>query len=415
MSTGTQRFHIPTLMAVCLCCVVIGLYITQAQYFRSIDNAIYDTFLELSVGGEPSSTPLFIDIDEKSLEKYGQWPWPRHVMASMVETLAEHKAAAIGMDILFVEPDRSSQVSGQDNDSIFAEILAKTPSVLATYVTSDKEMLPLPKDLPEFEIISFMLTEGVEHEAIAPLLQGTRALLPLPALRAVTPLGNIGTFTDDDGVARSLPLLTFVSDRPFFSLALRTYMRAHNIKSVKVSCDTDGLNTVSVGDVSIPVQSDGSVLIPYRSGTNVYAAISAADVLQGNIKQADIEGRICIIGTSAPGLHDMVVTPLAAQYPGAAVHLSLIDGIESGTFITVPAHTIALQLLCMLGIGLFYILVLRRLSGLVYRAILLCLCVIPTVASWFLFQNNVFFSPLYATLLVGVLAVPLRVHKQKEQ
>ncbi len=409
---STQSTYRTMFVALCISCAMIGLYISQFHHFRSLDYAIYDSLLQLSAHKQPSQKPLFIDIDEKSLEAYGQWPWPRDLIASTLETLSAHKAAAIALDILFAEPDRSSQA----NDDIFADILAKTPSVLGTYVNSDKNTLPLAlppvTDLPHFDDIAFFMTDTDQAALSAHIPQGTHALLPLPKLRAVSPLGNITSFMDHDGVIRSLPLLMTASDRIFLSLALRTYMRAYDIKTVKVYGDSDGLHAVQVGDVRIPVQPDGSVLLPYRAGKNVYQRISIADVLQGKIAQEDIEGRFCVIGASATGLHDIVKTPLALQYPGAAIHLSLLDSIDSQHFMTIPRYTHAIQIACMLGMGLICALLLPRLSALMYSAVLFLLLVLPPLVTWFLFQNSVFLSPLYTTLLVGALALYVRPQKK---
>ena len=94
-----------------------------------------------------------VDIDEKSLEALGQWPWPRTVIAELLTKLQRAGAAAVAFDILFAEPDRTSpntilkqwrrfeSVSGNpelsdlisklpDHDEVLASTLKRLPTVL---------------------------------------------------------------------------------------------------------------------------------------------------------------------------------------------------------------------------------------------------------------------------------------------
>lgn len=142
-----------------MCFIILCLYIAQPYFITQIDRQIYDSYLRATGGGEPSPTPAIIDIDEESLLTYGQWPWPRHKIARLLKIVTESGVAAIGLDIMFAEPDRTSPIilqkslqesfgveltfSGlpqilEDNDKFFATILQSTPSVLGSYIQFSK-------------------------------------------------------------------------------------------------------------------------------------------------------------------------------------------------------------------------------------------------------------------------------------
>ena len=141
------------------CCLVIvcvfGLYLAQPALLKQLERGIYDLLLHTRAGGEPSPVPVLVDIDEKSISELGQWPWPRYQMARLIEELTLDGAAAIGLDILLAEPDRSSPLRVkehlerdlgarldyqiepkilEDNDLLLAEVIKQCPVVLGAYL-----------------------------------------------------------------------------------------------------------------------------------------------------------------------------------------------------------------------------------------------------------------------------------------
>src|SRR4030042_1938198 len=79
----------------------------KPTFFDFFNNRVYDTLLSANPG-QPSPIPLIVDIDEKSLRQYGQWPWPRYRIAILLEKLGDLGALSIGLDMLFAEEDRTS-------------------------------------------------------------------------------------------------------------------------------------------------------------------------------------------------------------------------------------------------------------------------------------------------------------------
>ncbi len=406
---------------------MVFLYIWQPVILQQSDRHIYDIFLTLNGGGEPSPTPALLDIDEKSLEEFGQWPWPRHLMAKIIATLTENGAAAIGLDILFVEPDNASVLSLQrsfkrhfnldiplddipkslhDNDKILASIVAQTPTVLGVYNRYAGEHVTLPNDLPR--------TEGIVERTIlggpsprANLLTGTSASLPLPELRAVAPLGSLNVAPDPDGIIRSIHLISQMDGRIIISLSLRSLMLGMGINTLVLMGGPDGLQAIKLGKYSIPVTPDGRFIVPFRGPRGYYPTIRAADVLNNNIKREDIAGRVFIVGTSAPGLLDIRATPFDSVYPGFEVHTTVIDAILSNRYMEMPAWIPGAQVLSTALAGIIATLAFSLAPAIIYLPIFVGLIASSIWGSWFIYQAGIYISPLYVMLTVVALAVVL--------
>lgn len=164
-----RRFALTLLTSLLVSVLMLLLYISQPPLLHQIDQKIYDAFLTSRVAPPPSTVPVLVDIDENSLARYGQWPWPRYLVARLIENLSRNGAASVALDILLAEADRSSpKVLRQqlrrdfgaeldlgalpqqlvDNDVLLAETLAQSPSVLGIFMQFKKGLSP-PSPLPK--------------------------------------------------------------------------------------------------------------------------------------------------------------------------------------------------------------------------------------------------------------------------
>ncbi|MDR1311281.1 MAG: CHASE2 domain-containing protein, partial [Burkholderiaceae bacterium] len=194
-------------IAVILCMTV--LYIAQPPLISRLDWKIYDTLLPLRAMPTPSPVPVIIDLDETSLAEYGQWPWPRYLVADLLYALNAYQVAAVGLDIMFAEPDRASPdhlreslkrdksatlnldnlpSTLRDYDQLLAKSLQKTPAVLGFYSRFDRtaKTLPFPADI---KLVSHASPGAIPLERT--LQSAKSAILPLPVLRNNAPAGFI--------------------------------------------------------------------------------------------------------------------------------------------------------------------------------------------------------------------------------
>ncbi len=410
-----------------ICAALLGLYALQLEILRQADRNIYDVFLRYGAGGTASPTPAFVDIDEKSLAHLGQWPWPRNVLGKLLKVLTENGAQAIGLDILLSEQDNTSLTRVQhsfqqsfnihlpldtipeelrDNDKIFAQILAQTPTVLGSYVRFSGKKTNLPIAMPPPEgLVEITPPHGVGPRTF--MLTGQGITLPLPEFRAVAPLGTINVDPDPDGIVRSVPLLTQVDGRVMISLGLRSLMRALNQNTLILRSNQEGLSNVSLGKYTFPVTPDGHFTLAFRGSRGYYPTFSALDIIQNKIPMEEIQGRIFIVGTSAAGLLDLRATPFDGSYPGAEIHAVVIDTILSNRAMEIVPLTPGVQVETVLLFGLTGTLIFALVPAISYLP-LLGICIFIIIArSWHHFQNEVYTSPLYSVLTLTCLAVGL--------
>jgi len=427
-SIFTKQRWILLIFGFCITLCILLLYIAQPAIIQQGDRQIYDRFLRASGGGKAAAAPAIIDIDEASLRHYGQWPWPRHLMAQLIRKLTESGAASIGLDIMIAEPDRSSPVNLQqslregfgvemdfiglpenlrDNDKLLASIISQTPTVLGFYVQFEKEnFTPLPKTLARHVGLMDRIPKG----AIPPrdrILRGTGVTLPLPVLLEVAPIGMLNVAPDVDGIVRAVPLVLMVDDRVFPTLGLRTLMRALGTKNLALESDSDGLCAVYMGKYRIPVTPEGLFYIPFRGPRGTYPYFSAKDILEDKVPASELEGRVLLMGTSAPGLLDIRATPFDPIYPGVESHAAVIDAILSNRSIELPSWIPGAQMFSILVMGIIATIAFGFAPAFVYIPLLVLFSTGSVGTTWYIFQKGIFISPLYSLVTVVALMISL--------
>ena len=249
MKTLVKNFGallVPT-AGIAITLLVAGLYVYQPGWLRVLDHKVYDTVLGAKHSTQTSGAVLIVDIDEKSLQKYGQWPWPRYRMALLLEELKQAGVAAVGMDILFAEADRSSpailrqelksdldvdlEFSGlpealMDNDRIFARTLANGPFVLGFFFEFEKGGKK-EGDLRLKDINPAVVRKNTEAGPDEYLIAAPAVLPPLQTLcEAVPGTGFINTIWDRDGVLRNTPMLIWHEGKVYANLGVIVLMTA---------------------------------------------------------------------------------------------------------------------------------------------------------------------------------------------
>jgi adenylate cyclase len=337
---------------------------------------------------------VIVDIDTKSLGEVGRFPWSRNVLARLVDQLAGHyKAAAIGFDISFPEPDTSSGYAvlerlaahdlkddpalharlaqlrpALDYDGLFARALQDRPVVLGYNLAEVKRgALPPP---------AFTLADLKGRDLVAYAAEGYEAnLARLQA--AARGAGSFTVISDDDGMVRSTSLLQRIGDGYYPSLALATaavYLDASAIAPVFDTADTDSgaADFIRVSGARrarrIPVGLGLLTNVQFRGPGGpqggAFRYVSAADVLAGRVKREVLEGAIVLVGTTAPGLQDLRATPVNKEYPGVEVHANVIKSILDEHYKTHPDYAAGIEYVQVIVVGLVLALLLPALAPL---------------------------------------------------
>ncbi|MEN6542907.1 adenylate/guanylate cyclase domain-containing protein [Parvibaculum sp.] len=373
---------------------------------------------------DPSLPVRIVDIDEASLKRYGQWPWPRTVMAKLRDKLAEDGAATVAFDVMFAEPDRTSldriaaglpkkaadaliAATGplQGNDDIFAASIARSPTVLAVTL-NHTQSAPGLKSKAGFAIAG---------DDPRPFLQTfTGAVDNLPQMDAgAQGLGSVNWIPDRDEVVRRVPLMFAKDGEIIPSLAAEALRVAQGastfvLKSSNASGETafgqaTGLNHVRIGQFEVPTDPDGAVWLKYRpSHPETY--IPAWRVISGEVNPDDISGRIIFIGTSAAGLIDLRATPLAQGVPGVEVHAQILEHILTGKFLTRPDYALSIELAIFTVLAIGIATLMLRTSALVAAPISLAIIAALPIGGWFAFVKvGLLFDPLYPALCLFLI------------
>ncbi|MBW8372261.1 MAG: CHASE2 domain-containing protein [Thiobacillus sp.] len=325
-----------------------------------------DSFLKYSANGKTAQNAVVIDIDDASLSAAGQWPWPRYRMASLVQAIADGKPAAIGLDILFSEPDRTSLNNIQksfkqdfdldisfvgaspglsDNDGYFGKILSGTGAVGARYFYFDHISKAEISTKPEFHFTG--RTDLLSLNDAPGVLNNTYEISSQLKFS-----GFLNNQPDSDGMLRRIPLLIQHRGVIYPHLSLATFMRSLGVDSAVIEEDGNG-PVIHVGNHSIPINKNGFALLRFNGKPHLYPAISAVDILNGSSHPAaDINGKIVFIGSSAAALNDLHSTIFDPQFPGLKSQAVIIENIMADSFIREPSWAETAILLACIATGL---------------------------------------------------------------
>jgi adenylate cyclase len=385
-----------------------------------------------------------IDIDDASLARLGQWPWPRSRLAELTNRLATSGAAAIGYDILFAEEDRLSPRAllrmlpeGPDRQALekglasrgaldadpLRDAFAAAPVIAALVLNHEQWPAGLrPK-------VNFV-TLG--DSPIGALAQFSGAVPPLPALReAARGLGVIQYLPDQDLVVRRVPMV-FAGGRAgerqmfpgFAAENLRLALRSDTpiIKSTNASGEwgaggRTAVVAMKVGNFEIPLESDGSLRVHF-AGSQSGRTIPAWRVLDGSAPRNEIEGRIVLIGSSAASLIDLRSTPLETRVAGVDIHAEAIEHIAMGARLARPDWMPGAEALAILLLGVVIVLIARGFRPLLSAALAGAIIAGGAMASWLLFSRaELLVDPLIpgVSLLTAWLAATIGVYRRTER
>lgn len=428
--------------------ITIGLLLTivfclQASSFLSIpllgrlDGFLYDTKVRLNTLPGVDPRIVIIDIDEKSLQEReiggeGRWPWPRDRLALLVNRLfADYDVILTGFDVIFSERDESSGIRTIDElakkqlknnadfqsqyasiktalnyDAQFAESFKDRAIILGLSFSTNgdhakKGTLP-PSDLSTNEI-PITLVNALKRDGFTANLKLLQA--------SATDGGHINPIVDPDGIIRKIPMLIQHGDHYYESLGLaaaRNLLCSLPIKPLLAQGATantlGGLEFLDVGGAMLPVDQELATYIPYRGPYKSFEYISAADVLGKKIPKEKLEGKIVLVGATAPGLLDLRTTPVGNAYPGVEIHANLIAGILDGTIKQAPLWTQAVNLLLIAILG-FALSVLLPFMSPLWGSIAASLTLLSvSLLNWYSYQEG------YVLPIAGLLGSLLLIY-----
>ncbi len=343
---------------------------------RHLSDKSIDLVLGATPPPESESNIVIVEIDEMSLKKYGQWPWPRYLFARLLKTIQDSGAASIGIDVIFPERDRNSPKSWQetlarefgytvdtskipvellDHDAFLAKTLAQGPFVLGYQFIfgqgqeAQAQCQPPPVALTRTSKSGGPIADMSFHRADGVLCNYQ------PLAEAAPGAGFLNGTPDRDGLVRRLPLLIEYKKQLYPSFALALLMQFQGQRSVLLQTDAFHINHLAFADLHIPVDLQGNFLLgPFQSPP--FLRYSAVEILEGKIDAVQLQKKIILVGSTAAGLARGYPTPFSStdslvdlQATALRSLLSALQAIRTPIF---PFCEAVISLLLCLGLAM---------------------------------------------------------------
>jgi len=375
------------------------VYLNNPILLDTMDKKIKDSFFVLRGDIPTTDMVSIIDIDEKSLAKFGQWPWDRKIIAKIVTNLTNAKAGIIGYDIFFAEHD----AKGKANDYIFAQALQNSPSILGIMFNFEQNITK--NTLPNIPAI--FIQKNFTKEFL-PIAKGYLANIPI-LQQSVYSSGFVNMIPDNDGIVRYVPLIIKYKDSFYPSLAFEMYRLAKGYSKIYINYTPNGIESINLENKqTIKTDRFGRMFINYRGKQGKFHYISALDVYNNDFNKSLVANRFVIMGTTSAGLFDLRATPFESVYPGVEIQATLLDNLLKNDIISKPENEELINILIMLLVSVLSAVIIYRFSA-VYSFIGVMLLVTGTYyAQYYYFvHEKTILNTIYPLVLIVVISLVL--------
>ncbi len=386
--------------------ILLNLLFYKGDFLEYFDYKSYDILNLLDQKDEPNDSVVVVDIDEKSLDAFGQWPWSRLILAHLLDKINSAHPASIGVDIIFAEQDKTSPIvfkrfyndffsyklkldglpkELEDNDKIFAQALKNSRVSLAVFI-NDKYKKKVPCKVNVNGLI-------VKDDSFITYKTDSLLCNVSQLQNAVKNVGFINSSVDKDGVFRRLPLFAKYDDQIIPALSISTLINVDNIV-------LNGNFLEFIGQ-KIRMGQNSEVLLSF-SKKNIFKTVSVLDVLAGRVKDEIFRGKFVLIGTTATGLHDRFIASSGELLAGVYVHATLIDNLLKNELRFEYPHSKEINFILanFLLLALLYLMFIKRHVEVVFS--FLAIVFIFLIVSYLYFLKGVFISPAHFVVTLGI-------------
>ncbi len=313
--------------------------------------AWFDGYQRVAPRSVHAMPAVVVEVDARSLAALGRWPWPRSLLAELVERINRHQPAAIGVDILMPEPDplsperllhRAGAVSPAEarelarlpsNDALLSRALAAAPAVLA--VAGMPERTGMPLRAPPF-LVQDSTPAGANERAAPRVERFAGALTSIDELnRAATGWGIISA-NPVGGVIRRVPLVAEIDGTLIGALSIELFRVAAREPALRLVVSGPSVRGIAIGQGFVATETDGGARV-YFSLRNGARFVSAIDVLQDRIDPERLRQKLALIAVTGLGLGEYHYTPVGERMPGSEIHAQLLENLYEGTLLHRPA------------------------------------------------------------------------------
>jgi len=431
-----RKFGFSRLICLVLLIGIAALRIADFEPIQELRVRTFDFYQRFDPRIKTSRPVTIIDIDEQSLKKIGQWPWPRTHIADMVINLANLGAVAIGFDVVFSEPDRLNPdvlaKSMRYLDDLTRNRLRELPSndqILADAIRRARVVLgetglasvvsEIDKELP----FTGFATRGETTEDPQPRFFEFPGLLRnVPVLEKVA--AGRGLFTivpERDGIIRRVPMMLQAQGQMMPSLSLEMLRVVSGTSTILAKYDRNGVKSIALRGLDIPTDKHGELWVHFaHQDPSIY--VPATSVLDGTAPVEKIRGKLVLIGTSAVALNDIKTTPVSAVMPGVEIHAQVLEAALTRAVLAQPNYAIGVELLGAMLLGLLVIIFAPNFGPATLVGVGALFATLLIGTSWYFYREHRllidFTYPLLSTTaiyLTLVFASFVREQRQRKQ
>ncbi len=347
---GRQTARVRILGGVVLAGLALVLAAGGGQHLL-LQTAWFDACQTLFPRQVETSPATIVQIDDRSLARFGRWPWPRTLLAQLIHTISGAQPAAIGIDIVMPEPDPLSpdvllpriDVSGAlsdllgelpSNDKELANALASAPTVLI--VAGSRGAAVIPLHAAPIVVRDERASAVSAAHAVSRLIEFPGAMASLPILDNAASGWGFGSADDHSGVLRRVPLVANVNGTLAPALPVEMWRIALHAPAVRIATARGEVKGVAVGNRYFPTEADGRARI-WFSHRDPSRFVSAIDVLEGRVDPARFAHKFVLIGVTAAALGDYLWTPVGDKMAGSEIHAQLLENMYDGTLLVRPS------------------------------------------------------------------------------
>jgi adenylate cyclase len=352
------------------------LQIAVPALFNTPRRALFDSYQLHMPRDHRHDGAIIVAIDESSLKLVGQWPWPHRKVAELISRILQGKPSALGIDMIWAEPDRQSPEQwireAGDLPAPLANAILQLPHS-DDQLAKALESGPVVLGIGGLFNTPFQEDEGpttpVQTKDLQPpfdrpdppnvLLSFGTTLRSIPALdEAASAHGSLTVRPDDDGIFRSLPIMSLLSGRLAPSLVPEMLRVANNGGFPRILFDGNAITAARIGEYFVATQRDGTVLVNF-SPHDDQRFVSAQSVLRKKnpVSPEIFHNKLVFLGITALGLPDQRNTPVGFM-PGVEIQAQLLENILQQKLARRPDWSLGVELALTALAGLAMILVL---------------------------------------------------------
>lgn len=384
-------------IAVSITVAIVALYLLSPAFLEIVELKALDVRFKSRPRIKPGDEVVILTIDEKSLDELGRWPWPRSIIARLIDSLTAYEVKVMGFDIVFAEPSQDKK-----EDARLAKAVKDSGRViLGHYFSFGRENHGIEgRELDNYYDVKTMgngqnITSGDGIVGnIEQIAEGAAGF------------GYFNIVPDVDGGVRWDPLAINYRDRYYPPLALQTLRHYLGDPPLSITLADFGVARLKLGNLSIPIDEEGRMIVNYYGGQKTFPHYSISDAIFNRIPREQLKDKIVLIGSTAVGIYDMRVTPFEATYPGVEIHATVIDNILHERFISRPKWLSIIDIFVIIAMGLTLGVVIPRLSAWLGFAVAISILAFYLLLNLYIFSNQgLWINGVYPSLVV-VLAYP---------